>query len=161
MTERRWSEVFTRSSRHPRVFSIKNTRGRYADISVIRALEGALIERGVPHAIGSSRGAWDHWRNAGFAFLDGGYTSRTGGDGWIYGGGFIGGYRALRLACGELGLVPPRRLADESQAPTHQDLLNQLTAQLSDQEAVSTLERLAEEFAEFRSYHELPQLVRG
>lgn len=111
----RWNEVFSRSSLHVELFYIRGTRGRERDCTIPDRIEASLIEHNVPYRRGLTRGAWDAWRHAGFAFLDGGYTSVLEGPGWVYGGAYVIGFAAFRFVCGELLLVP--RVGSEASHP--------------------------------------------
>jgi hypothetical protein len=140
-----WSDLFARSTVHPRMFYLKGSRGRHADISNFGPVREAVIDLDIPHRFGSRRGVWDWWEHGGAGFLDGGLFQITGGDGFGFGGVYILGADAFRLVCHETAMVPPRRLKGEDRTPpSHKELLAMLTEQLEDPETFAHLRLVAD-----------------
>ena len=160
--DRNWNSVFARSSIGPSVFYIKGSRGRSGDRSTIDRIEQVLMSHDVPYQRGLIRGAFDAWRHAGFALLDGGYMSVTGGDGWGFGGGYVVGFDAFRLICHELGVVGPRKLSGEAgPVRSHAELLDTLQSQLADEEQRQHLELVAETLFRVNSAEEIRGVLSG
>lgn len=159
----RWTAVFNRSTIHSRVFYVKPARlTGYGDATPNQRIEERLIDLGVPHRLGSTRGWWDVWRHAGFGFLDGGFASRFGDNGYLFNGAYVIGYRALRFLCGELSLTPPRPLKNEPRpVPTHEDLRAELHSQLEDQTEATRLHYVADTLYRVTSGAELREFAEG
>lgn len=157
-----WGDLFARSTIHPRIFFLKGSRGRYADISGYHEIKGTLIDLGIPYRFGARRGAWDAWEHGGFGFLDGGLFEVTSGDGFGFGGVYVLGVDALRLVCHETGLVPPRRLKGEDRMPAdHDELRAMLTTQLDDPDKFAHLRLIADTLWSANSGGELAAVLDG
>lgn len=127
MTNRRWTDVFTRSRLSPFVF---NVRLEHFDTATT-----AATELGLPTA--STRELFSNWYWS-TPILDG-FVIKLETYGFPSGlpvGERVVGHRPFRLLCERLELIPPRRLAGETEVESPDVLADLLATQLRQPAAV-------------------------
>jgi len=149
-----WRTVFSRSTRGPGVFFIRNTHrshvgldafkkiGTHREFQAVRDIcrRYDLVRRSFSTGSPANASTYEDYA----AFLDGGHESR-GGD-YLLGlhGAWVHGHEALRFLCFELPLKLPPWPKDVGQAPTHEEIIKHLLLQLATD--LGSLQRRVDEF---------------